>query len=238
MNVRTKIMVALCISTVMVNSSFRLAFPWLIIILNLIPLIWLICLKRYKVAAFYVIAYLLSLTYQTEIVFLQNILNYVPYIILMMMAIFHYMLPGFAMAFIIFTTTSVQEYINAMSRMRIPMAFTIATSVLFRFMPTVKAERIGINRAVKMRGITKARFIKQPLQTFSFVIIPLLNCSVRIGDELSMASLCRGLSLNQERTVRPEDQLKIWDWLVIIISLLILLMFVFNLNGMRFLFQT
>ncbi len=59
-------------------------------------------------------------------------------------------------------------------------------------------EMAAINSAMKMRDI---RFFgKNAGKLIEYRLIPLLVCSVNIGQELSAAALTRGLSVGKERT--------------------------------------
>ena len=69
---------------------------------------------------------------------------------------------------------------------------------MFRFFPTVMEEWRAIGDAMKMRGIRlrggKAGSILE------YRLVPMLMCSVKIGEELSAASLTRGLGGPVKRT--------------------------------------
>lgn len=213
MNVRTKIAVSLALSTVMVSRPFREQWMILSWILMCVPFIWMIALKRYSMAVKYLAVF--TVVHIVRLPLFASVNNYLPSIVLMLFSILRHMLPGFGMAAIVMMTTSISSYLNAMSRMRLPMVLTIATSVVFRFVPTIREEYRGIKSAIKMRGLGGAHAIANPVQSFNMRMMPLLNCCARIGEELSMASLCRGLSFKSPRSMRDEDRLKLADWLMI-----------------------
>ena len=62
--------------------------------------------------------------------------------------------PTLALAYFVFATTTVSEFMAAMARMRMPDWITIPLSVLFRFFPTLGQEARAVNAAMRMRGIT------------------------------------------------------------------------------------
>lgn len=96
------------------------------------------------------------------------------------------------------STTTVSEFIAAMERMHITEKITIPLSVMFRFFPTVGEEFSAINAAMKMRDI---RFGGSKVGAMlEYRIIPMMMCSVKIGDELSAAALTRGLGSPVKRT--------------------------------------
>jgi energy-coupling factor transport system permease protein len=95
-------------------------------------------------------------------------------------------------------TTKVSEFISGMERLRIPQLITIPTSVMFRFFPTVGEEAAAINDAMQMRGIHLGR--NGLSRMVEYRLIPIIMCSLRIGDELSAAALTRGLGAPVKRT--------------------------------------
>ena len=106
--------------------------------------------------------------------------------------------PSVAMAYYIVTTTTVSEFVAGMERLQMPRQITIPMAVMFRFFPTVMEEWRAIGDAMKMRGIRlrggKAGSILE------YRLVPMLMCSVKIGEELSEASLPRGLGGPVKRT--------------------------------------
>lgn len=63
--------------------------------------------------------------------------------------------PTLALAYFVFATTTVSEFMAAMGRMRIPDWIAIPLSVLFRFIfPRLGQEARAINAAMRMRNIT------------------------------------------------------------------------------------
>ena len=59
--------------------------------------------------------------------------------------------PTLALAYFVFATTTVSEFMAAMGRMRIPDWIAIPLSVLFRFFPTLGQEARAINAAMRMQ---------------------------------------------------------------------------------------
>ena len=107
------------------------------------------------------------------------------------------MLPGFIMGYYLVSTTTVSEFVAAMERMRVPEKIVIPVSVVFRFFPTVKEEYASIRDAMKMRGISTLR---SPMKMLEYRVVPLMMSIAKIGEELSAATLTRGLGAPQKRT--------------------------------------
>ncbi len=106
--------------------------------------------------------------------------------------------PTVATGYFVLSTTTVSEFMAAMERLRAPQWLTIPLSVLFRFFPTLAEEARAIGKAMRMRGVSLAR--KGPLALVEYRLVPLMACSVRIGEDLSAASLTRGLGAPGKRT--------------------------------------
>ena len=79
-----------------------------------------------------------------------------------------------------------------------PRQIVIPLAVMFRFFPTVLEEFRSINTAMRMRDIRFGG--KNAGKMIEYRLIPLLVCSVTIGNELSAAALTRGLSVSGTRT--------------------------------------
>lgn len=91
-----------------------------------------------------------------------------------------------------------QRICLAMERLHLPQQITIPMSVMFRFFPTVAEEWSAIGDAMRMRGI---RFGGGKVGAIlEYRIVPMMICSVKIGEELSQAALTRGLGGPVKRT--------------------------------------
>lgn len=227
MNIRSKLALALAISTVMLSNNFRLHFPILTFILSLTPILWMLLIRKWKGLIIYIL--FLFLSYMNYIPLLKTFYDNLPWFILLFLTIIKLVLPGMTIGFLIIQTTSISQYLNGLSRMHIPMSIALATSVFFRFMPTIQAENQGIKQAMKMRGLTGYQAFFHPIKFLNYRLVPLLLSTFRIGDELSMASLCRGLSINRKRTTYKTDDLNSFDWLIITFSVLLLILWVISL---------
>ena len=147
-------------------------------------------------------------------------------IVRLLAALISMFLPCFAMGSYIINTTKVSEYIAAMQNMHVSPKIVIPFLVLFRFFPTVKEEYYSIKNAMKMRGITLKN---GPVAMLEYRFVPLIISLVKIGDDLSAAASARGLSANGKRTNVCELYWTIWDFLFILISLAVLVIFAFSL---------
>lgn len=227
MNIRSKLALGLSVSTALLSTAFRQAWPLAVWALTFLPLAWILLLKRWRMAGIYLL--LGCISHLDHVSALDPLMLRCPWPVLLFLIILQYLLPGITIGYLIVQNTSISEYLNGLSRMHVPAGITLATSVIFRFIPTIGAENTGIRQAMRMRGLGGLKALRHPLQHLNYRLTPLLLSTSRIGDELSMASLCRGLSTSRKRTSYAHDELCLFDWLVISLSALLLLLWLASL---------
>ena len=141
-----------------------------------------------------------------------------------------YFLPTVGAAQYLIRTTTAGEFVAAMERMHVPNGFTISVAVIFRFFPTLMEEWRAISDAMRMRGV--GLFSKKAGKYLEYKLVPMLMCSVSIGDELSAAALTRGLDSECRRTSIHEVRLAWQDAALLVICLgILLLQLVFWIGG-------
>ena len=86
-----------------------------------------------------------------------------------------------------------------MERVRLPQRVIIPFAVVFRFFPTVLEEYRSIRDAMRLRGVG---WRSGPVALVEYRLVPLVAGMVKIGDELSAASVTRGLGGEAVRTSR------------------------------------
>ena len=94
---------------------------------------------------------------------------------------------------------------------------------MFRYFPTLGEEYRSIHDAMKMRGIGQT--IKDHLTYIEYVLVPIMMSTVRIADELSAASLTKGLSAGGRRTHICRIRLNALDILMISASFVMIVLF-------------
>ncbi len=116
-------------------------------------------------------------------------------------------LPCFIIGKWILQSTKVSEFVAAMREINLPQTAIIPLSVMFRYFPTIKEEWTSIRMAMRIRGIH-----------FSFerMIVPLLISAINTSEELSAASLCRGLDNPGKHSSLQQVKFKIQDMLLLI----------------------
>ncbi|MGE7364754.1 energy-coupling factor transporter transmembrane component T [Staphylococcus cohnii] len=134
-------------------------------------------------------------------------------------------LPSLAMGYYIFKTTQIEVLITGLERMKLSRKITIPIAVMFRFLPTIREESAAIKDAMKMRGISlKIAFI-HPIQYVEYRVVPLLNSVVKIGNELTIASITRGLNLTHRRTSIISLKIRWLDWLLLVLILFLCIIY-------------
>lgn len=211
---RTKIIILAILSFMVFNDA-----PFYVSgILVLIPFICLFLSNYKKIALIYILVYVIAK-------FLQiSILPTATGILSVLLIAFSYtatrMLPILMMGYYTVSTTKVNEFIASMEKNNVPKEIIIPISVIFRYIPSVYEEIRSITDAMKMRGFgLTLKSLKSPLKLIEFYMIPILISAVKTADELSAASLTRGLSNPQKRTNLVSVSFNKFDYLFIIIAI-------------------
>lgn len=205
---RTKILLMIILNFIIFtfhNEKYSL-------IASILPLILLASSKKVKSAIKLIILILISFVLYTYLApILKGILSF---LVVMVFYTIYRLMPVFIMGYYIFTTTTVSEFVASMEKIHLPNEIIIPISVIFRFFPTLLEEFKSIIDAMKMREVIFN--LKKPLKTVEFCLIPMLMSSIKIGEELSVASLTRGLGSPVRRTNICEVGFNIQDYLLIL----------------------
>ena len=141
---------------------------------------------------------LYAVAYGLYIGILPRLSGVIGYLLLACCGILTRFLPGIMTGSYLIRTTKVSEFNAAMERMHVSEKISIPLSVMFRFFPTVAEEWSAIGDAMRMRGV---RFGGGKVGAIlEYRIVPMMICSVKIGEELSQAALTRGLGGPVKRT--------------------------------------
>ncbi len=210
---RTKIIILVLISFMVFNEV-----PLYISgILVLVPFICLFFSNRIKLALTYILIYIIAKYVQMYL--LQTATGIIAILLVMFSYTATRMLPILIMGYYTITTTKVSEFISSMEKSNIPKEISIPLSVIFRYIPSVYEEIKSITNAMKMRGFgLNVKSLKNPLKLIEFYMIPILVSAIKTADELSAASLTRGLSNPKGRTHLIEVKLNKMDYALLAIS--------------------
>ncbi len=123
------------------------------------------------------------------------------------------------LAGVVIGTTKVGEFLSAMARLRCPKRLTIPVAVMLRYLPTIREDWHFIKDAMRLRDVSPSLwgFIKAPAMTVNCIYVPLLTAASKAADELSIASVTRGIENTKERTCLVEIHMAPPDWAAILV---------------------
>ena len=109
------------------------------------------------------------------------------------------------------------ELLYSLDRIHIPKSLSIPLMIVYRYVPTIFREIHYINESLKMRGLNLSfSNLKRLPGTLENYIVPLLFRSEKISEELSAASLCKGLSTERKRTCYTDVRFTAADYLYLL----------------------
>lgn len=119
------------------------------------------------------------------------------------------------LAGVIIRTTKVNEFLFAMARLHIPKKLTIPLAVMLRYLPTIREDWCYIKDAMRLRDVSPSLggFLKAPVLTINCIYVPLLTAASKAADELSIASVTRGIENPKPRTCLINIRMQAADWL-------------------------
>ena len=113
--------------------------------------------------------------------------------------------------------TPMDELLYSLDRIHIPKSLSIPLMIIYRYVPTIFREIHYINESLKMRGLNlSVRNLKHLIPTIENYMVPLLFRSEKLSEELSAASLCKGLSVERNRSCCTEVKLTLADFLYLL----------------------
>ena len=193
---RTKLLLIFIISIFVMGGTGGEAMGLIRLVLCTVPAILLLTSKQCAKAVGYIAVF--SAFYAVQIYVLPHLTGILNFLVLFTTGFFCRILPSVAIAAYAVKTTTVSELISGMERIHMPKEVTIPLTVMFRFFPTVFQESEAISDAMKMRGIKFGG--KKSSKILEYKLIPMITCSVKIGEELSAAAITRGLGAPVKRT--------------------------------------
>ncbi len=115
-------------------------------------------------------------------------------------------------------------YLKPLSRIGLPAEEVVMImAIALRFIPTLIEESQRLMRAQVSRGADfESGSILSKAKNLVPLIVPLFVSAFRRADELALAMEARGYRLGAKRTRLYEDLIKLQDWLVLLIALLLL----------------
>ncbi|MBQ7920720.1 MAG: energy-coupling factor transporter transmembrane protein EcfT [Lachnospiraceae bacterium] len=219
---RTSILSIFVISMVMIGGGLSGVEYWLRLFCCLIPFVFLVTVHNYQFAAIYLGLYLFSAVIEGAVIQLTsggwNLL------FVIVAGIISRFLAPMVMGYCVMQSTTVSEFVTAMERIHVPQVITIPLSVMFRFFPTISEENKAVSEAMRMRQISGKK--QSLIKKMEYELVPVMMSTVRIADELSQASLTKGLGGDIKRTHICEVGLRIRDYVLMLFLLVVTVLFV------------
>lgn len=220
---RTKILLCLTVSFVMLGSENIGIMRYVQPCLAAVPLILLVVLKRPLIAVYYVGMYVFSITIPHLLT--PYLPSFVNLLFTGLIAISTQALPAMSMFCFLILTTSVSEFMAAMDKFHISKKFTVPISAMFRFFPTIGEEYAAIRDGMRLREVGSWR---KPIEMLEYRMVPLLTGVVSIGNDLSASALTRGLNAPNHRTNMCPIGFHWPDVVAAIFCLAVLIIFCFS----------
>ena len=106
------------------------------------------------------------------------------------------------MSGIVLSTTKVSEFLSAMNRIHAPKKLVIPLAVMLRYVPTIQEDWRFIKDAMRMRDVSPSPkgLLTHPAMTVECIYVPLMMAASKAADELSIASITRGIENPKPRT--------------------------------------
>ena len=123
------------------------------------------------------------------------------------------------LAGLVISTTKVGEFLSAMAHLHIPKKLTIPIAVMLRYLPTIREDWRFIKDAMRLRDVSPTLwgFLKAPAMTVNCIYVPLLTAASKAADELSIASVTRGIENPKPRTCLVSIRMQTGDILTLIL---------------------
>ena len=207
---RTKILLLLlCVFSAMIapNLWYELGLVIMIGILS-------ICFGKWKYSffsiAFYVLIFILTVWIMSSLTGALRT-SFVAFL-----GLFHKVYPCGMLSGFVISTTKVNEFLSAMNKIHIPKKLVIPLTVMLRYIPTIREDWHYIKDAMKMRDVspTVKSVITNPLMTIECIYVPLLMAASKAADELSIASVTRGIENPKHRTCLVQIKFNIFDGII------------------------
>ena len=110
--------------------------------------------------------------------------------------------PIYMLGSLLIIKAPMNELLFILDRLRIPKTVSIPLAVIYRYIPTILKEVTYVHESLKIRGLNSSlgSILRHPVKSAENILVPLLFRSERISEELSAASLCKGLSTRRQRS--------------------------------------
>ncbi len=216
---RTKILLLLFS---VLSAMFAPSLSYELWLVGMICIFGVICGKwKYslKGIAFYLLIYLFTIWT------MKNMTGSLRAMFIAFLGLFHKVYPCGILSGIVLSTTRVSEFISAMNRIHAPKKLVIPLAVMLRYIPTIREDWRYIKDAMRMRDVspTIKGLITNPGMIVNCIYVPLMVAASKAADELSIASITRGIENPKPRTCLVQIRFGVADAVVALCFLSIFL---------------
>ena len=134
------------------------------------------------------------------------------------LGLFHKVYPCGMLSGIVISTTKVSEFLSAMNRAHAPKKLVIPLAVMLRYIPTIQEDWRFIKDAMRLRDVSPSLkgLLTHPGMTVECIYVPLMMAASKAADELSIASITRGIENPKPRTCLVQIRMGLADVLAIL----------------------
>lgn len=190
-----------------------------ILLINMIILLGFLCGVYHFTFGFALVYFIfLGIDYISITMFNTGFANYIA----LFFRFIRKMVPCVMLSGILISTTRVNEFMVALSKIHVPKAVLIPLTVMLRYFPAIGEDTRKIRNAMKMRNLYPGflGFIKKPMYTIECIYVPIMMSASRRADELSAAAVSRGIENPKQRTSLQEISFHTSDGICIVVAVL------------------
>lgn len=118
---------------------------------------------------------------------------------------------------VLILTIRVGELMASLTKLKLPKSIVVPITVLLRYFPSMKEDRVAIKKAMAMRGLS-GNFLRHPVLSIECLYVPLLISASRRADELSCAAVTRGIENPKVRTTLNEVGFHLIDVVIVLFT--------------------
>lgn len=214
---RTKV-ILLLLSPILMGLAISLGIEILVIIVYVTPFF---LSNQFKWGTGFLVLFFLQLL--TAYYILPHLTSpFLLYTVSLLVSGFRRMMPSIIAGAFAIKTTHISEWISMLKKWNMPNVIIVPFAVMARFFPTVKEDYRQIRRAMAFRGIGVGSMgmLKQPIQSFEYILIPLLMNASQVAQDLTISALTKGLGMAGKHTSLVELKMRTLDYAYIIIALI------------------
>ena len=189
---RTKLLLLITVSGILVQGKMEGMLIGVNLCMLAVPLLFFWMDKRYKKTIKYGLIFLTGVILELGI--LPRLTGQSAVLAAAVISLMIKIMPGLALGMHIVMATEPAELLCALQKMHMPNVIIWTLDAIY----------------IRMGGIKQ--LILRPVTALEFVFVPLIMSVVSIGNELLMAVLTKGFSMNGERTNVRVQKLRVQDY--------------------------